>query len=80
MCLYSTNKAVMVSVKGQAMPQIQPSKTRSDKVDNNSTTVQKSDRPTLKAAKAGKVGLAFAGITSATHAGERASGKEGRAV
>ena len=68
MCLYSTNIAVMVSVKGQAMLQFQPSKTRSDKLDNNSTTVQKSDRPTLKAAKAGKVGLAFAGITGVMRA------------
>ena len=41
------------------MLQIQPSKTRSDKLDNNSTTVQKSDRRTLKAAKAGKAGLAL---------------------
>ena len=58
----------MVSVKGQAMPQIQPSKTRSDKVDNNSTTVQKSDRRTLKAAKAGKAGLAFTGTTGVMRA------------
>ena len=48
----------MVSVKGQAMLQFQPSKTRSDKLDNNSTTVQKSDRRTPKAAKAGKVAKA----------------------
>ena len=46
------------------MLQIQPSKTRSDKLDNNSTTVQKSDRRTLKAAKAAKAGLALAGTTT----------------
>ena len=50
------------------MLQFQPSKTRSDKLDNNSTTVQKSDRRTPKAAKAGKVGLAFAGITGVMRA------------